>query len=336
MGVGAVNKFAARSESSPYLIHGEVGRALRREPRSPVQDGSVLILALWVLFFLAALALAVGAHVSAGLKLAGFMHDDVHGYHLARAGVTHAALQVACNTNRWDAWGEGAWNADPQVFSDQVVDENGTFSIVSVNRTADGTVTNVGLVGAESRLNLNVSPVMKSVFEQFMIQVGGTSAGQAETLYEFLRAYREAKQQHLLTVRAERGYGEPDSGGMAPLDSIHEFLLVEGVDDGVFALIEPYVTVYGSGAINANTASTELLLSCAAAYPEHRATIDRIIEKRGGAPLEKSDLSPFGFLRLYSTAFYGMAVGHTATGAEAARIEFVVDKSGQRQYWHEF
>ncbi|MDP6491790.1 MAG: hypothetical protein QGG69_08500, partial [Kiritimatiellia bacterium] len=55
------------------------------------RSGSVLILALWVLFFLAALALAVGAHVSAALTLAGFMRQDVRGYHLARAGVTHAA-----------------------------------------------------------------------------------------------------------------------------------------------------------------------------------------------------------------------------------------------------
>jgi hypothetical protein len=288
-----------------------------------------------VLFFLAALALAVGAHVSAGLRLAGFMHKDVHGYHLARAGVTHAALQVACNTNLWDAWGEDAWNADPEVFSDQVVGDIGTFSISHMRDTRDGVVSSAGLVGAESRLNLNRADEL--IFEQFMVRVGGVNPSQADTLYKALRTYREAKQQHLLTIRAARGYGDPDSGGVAPLESVHELLLVEGFNDGVFALVEPYVTVYGSGKINANTASAELLLSCAEAYPAAKERIGEIIAQRESEPLTStSELSNIAFLTVRSTAFYGMAVGHTVAGAEAARIEFVVDSSGQRQYWHEF
>jgi len=299
------------------------------------ERGSVLILALWVLFFLAALALAVGAHVSAGLKLAGFMREDVHGYHLARAGVTHAALQVACNTNRWDAWSEGAWNVDPDVFSDQAVNGGGMFSVFHMRQTSDGMVPSVGLVGAESRLNLNRANEL--IFEQFMVRVGGMSPGQADTLYQALRTYRETKQQHLLTIRAARGYVEPNSGGVAPLESVHEFLLVEGVDDGVFALVEPYVTVYGGGRINANTASAELLLSCAGAYPAAEKRIGEIIAERESKPLTKtSELSNIAFLTVGSTAFYGMAVGYTVAGVEAARIEFVVDSSGQRQYWHEF
>ncbi len=308
----------------------------RRPEVGSRKSGSVLILALWVLFFLAALALAVGAHVSAGLRLAGFMHEDVHGYHLARAGVAHAGLQVACNTNRWDAWGEGAWNVDPDVFSGRVVGDSGTFSIVHTRETSDGVVSSIGLVGAESRLNLNRADEL--IFEQFMVRVGGMSPSQADAVYKALRTYREAKQQHLLTIRAARGYGEPDSGGVAPLDSVYEFLLVEGVDEGVFALVEPYVTVYGSsGKINANTASAELLLSCAEAYPAAEERIGEIIVQRESEPLTSaSELSNIAFLTVRSTAFYGTAVGYTAAGAEAARIEFVVDSSGQRQYWHEF
>lgn len=298
--------------------------------------GSVLILALWTLFFLAALALAVGAHVSAGLKLAAFMSQDVRGYHLARAGVVHAALQVACNTNQWDAWSGEAWNVDPARFSNQEVGGEATFSIISLRPTPDGVVTNVGLAGTESRLNLN--RVDKRIFVQFMTRVGAISAEQAEALFKALRAYREAKQQHLLTIRAARGYGDPDSGGdVAPLASVHELLMVEGMDEDVFARIEPCVTVYGEGTINANTASEELLRACAAAYPKAKARIEEIIAQRDGAPLtQTSDLSNIAFLGVGSTCFYGTAVGHTADGGEAARIAFVVNQSGQRLYWHEF
>jgi len=317
-------------------------RALIGSRRSEVggrKSGSVLILALWVLFFLAALALAVGAHVSAGLKLAGFMREDVHGYHLARAAVTHAALQVACNTNQWDASVEDAWNSDPEVFSDQTIDGVGTFSIFHMRQTPGGMEPADGLVGAESRLNLNHADEL--IFKQFMIQVGGLSAAQAETLYKSLQTYREAKQQQLLTIRAARGYVEPNSGGEAPLESIYEFLLVDGVDDGLFALVEPYVTIYGSGKINANTASAELLLSCAEAYSAAKEGIATImVEREAGtvatSPSELFSRFKIDFLTVESTAFYGTAVGHTVAGDETARIEFVVDSSGQRQYWHEF
>jgi len=306
-----------------------------------VEHGSVLILALWTLFFLAALALAVGAHVSAGLTLAGAMRQDARGYHLARAGVTHAALAVACNTNRWDGWGEGAWNSDPERFSGQAVGDEGRFSIVHRVQGEDGVVMKVGLIGAESRLN--ISPpggehLNKGIFTRLLVRVAGVSEGRAEALYDALHAYREAKQQRLLTIRTARGYPESDSGGEAALDTVHELLLVEGLDDSLFALIEPYVTIFGSGRINANTASDELLLACAEAFDAAGQRIEEIIaEREGGAVLQSAaELSSIAFLTVRSTAFYGIAIGETATGGAGARIAFVVDSTGYRRYWHEF
>jgi type II secretory pathway component PulK len=309
-------------------------------PQNP-EHGSVLILALWTLFFLAALALAVGAHVSAGLRLAGAMRQDARGYHLARAGVTHAALAVACNTNQWDGWGDGAWNSDPERFSGQVVGDEGRFSIVHRVQGEDGVVENVGLIGAESRLNISPpgrARLNKSIFTHLLVRVGGVSEGRAEDLYDALHSYREAKQQRLLTIRTARGYPEADSCGEAALDTVHELLLVEGMDDSLFALIEPYVTVFGNGRINANTASVELLLACAEAFEAARQRIEEIIaEREGGAALQSvAELSNIAFLTVRSTAFYGIAIGETATGGSGARIAFVVDSTGYRRYWHEF
>jgi len=298
-------------------------------------DGSVLILALWVLFFLAALAVAVGAHVSAALRLAGAMHQDARAYPAARAGVAYAALQVACNTNQWDGWGEEAWNSDTATFSDQEIGEGGLFSILHTVETPEGVVTNAGLVGAESRINIGRRPDA-AIFQAFMTRVGGVSGGQAESLYDALLAYRKAKLQRLLTMQTANGYPESDHGEDAPLDSVHELLLVDGMDESIFALIEPYVTVFGSGFINANTASSELLLSCAEAYPLSKDRIVEIIAERESAPLRSSaQLSSIAFLSVRSTAFYGLAVGRTARGDEMAQIEFVVDSKGQRRYWHE-
>ena len=61
------------------------------------QSGSVLILALWALAFLAALAVAVGAHVSAGLRLADALRVSME---MASAGQRRAICSMTGTTRR--------------------------------------------------------------------------------------------------------------------------------------------------------------------------------------------------------------------------------------------
>ncbi len=308
----------ARATSSSHSVLPLRSSAVRLFGCSAVhsRSGSVLILALWVLFFLAALALAVGAHVSASLKLARFMREDVRGYHLARAGVTHAALQVACNTNKWNASMEDRnadvypWYADPAVFSDQLVDDVGAFSIINVQQGRDGSlVTNPGLVGANSKLDLNSAN--RDVLALFFEQEGGLSDG--EVLCKAIEDYKTEKKEK---IEDQRGVEGASAGVSGDLESIYElFSVSDSVDDRFFAEIESYITVFNrTSCIDTNTASP-VILDC----------------------FEECDVVVSG---CKPQAYSGIVIGHTRSGGEAARIEFVIDarerSKGQRLYWHEF
>jgi hypothetical protein len=44
-----------------------------------------------------------------------------------------------------------------------------------------------------------------------------------------------------------------------PFPVVDELLLIEGIDQTVFSAVQKYITVYGDGGINLNTASSEIL-----------------------------------------------------------------------------
>ena len=83
--------------------------------------GSVLILTLWVLFFLAALAVAIGGHVSSNMKVATKIKNRVAAYYLARAGVEKAVTEARSDSNAWDSINE-PWSSGEDFFHDVVSD----------------------------------------------------------------------------------------------------------------------------------------------------------------------------------------------------------------------
>ena len=298
------------------------------------RGGSVLILALWVLFFLAALAVAVGAHVSAGIRLAGAMRQDAVAYQAARAGVARAALEIACNTNAWDGLAPEAWNSDLDAFAP--VDLGGvTYSLYYRVQTPDGVSTQAGVTGVESRLNINRHD--GRIFKAFLSRVGGVGETRAESICSAVEIYLKTKAQRLLTSESGSAYAPPKVEADESFESLHELLFVEGIDAGLFARIEPYLTCYGGGRINVNAAPVDLLLACADAYPATAEKIGAAIAARGAGEAF-ADAAAFGnvaFLTVQSSAFQGVSVGKTLRGEQEARIEFVTDREGKRLFWHE-
>ena len=98
------------------------------------KTASVFILALWTLFLLGALALAVGSYVSADLKLAGRLKTRTTAYYLARAGVEKAIMEIMRNADMG--------NASSKSWSDVPLGD-GAFS-VKYSRVAGTIVTNCG------------------------------------------------------------------------------------------------------------------------------------------------------------------------------------------------
>ena len=173
--------------------------------------GSVLILSVWALFFLGALALAVGSYVSANLSLAGGLSKDLAGSHLARAGIERAIAELACDTNQWDAFTEN-W-ADPELFEQSSL-PSGEFSVSHRTVSGSGTVSTVQAMD-QNRLPLRVRDNLEKTNDLFPFGMPGLHIDMLIGQTQFT---------DLVTVRMERSQID-DRFNTHLLEACHSFRL---------------------------------------------------------------------------------------------------------------
>ncbi len=337
--------------------------------------GSVLILVLWVLFFLAALTVAVGTHVSATMRAGEYLWSRTSARALAEAGADMALAQVMLQTNSWDGVAEGEWNRDEEVFLDYSLGD-GSFSIFFESIDAEGVIeTNAGVIGENGKLNINAissSSKIRAAFVFLLEEVGELSRNQAEDVATAVQAWISEDDERL-TEQVGSGYyaslSPPYESAHDRMQSVAELRMVKGIGSELYALLIPYVTVYGSDEVNVNCASEVVLMAmaqaCAGKQPDKRACetlAGKIVRfQRAGHSFESGDagemrreLSEFVSLsgneaRIFeqmmgsrtmgvkSEAFRGVSAGYFGEGSRAtALLEFVVDvESGQFVYWYE-
>jgi len=276
-----------------------------------------------------------------------------------------AAVYVAANTNRWDGLTEECWNCDRDLFRRNATLGEGVFSVCFGELEPDGEVTTVyGLVGEERKLNLNGGR-NKDLLAALVETVGGKERSQAARIAEAILAWRETVDDQPLTRDKETEYYArldcPYPCHHGDFEVLHELLLVRGVDVGLYAKIAPYLTLYGSGKINANAASPEVLRAAVVSRGVRGANAEVLVgELLRVRPQQKvldfyeelSDKAKRHFdsvkkiLTVRSTCLYGEAYGYVSAAQETHRggpvtdkaersIAFVVDEDGNILYWHE-
>ncbi len=332
--------------------------------------GSVLILVLWVLFFLVALTVAVGTHVSAAITAAERLWSRMEGRSLAEAGVQQAFAIAMQQTNEWDGIARDAWNRDLSAFTDISIGD-GLCSIHYCTVGADGSVvTNAGIVGEDGKLNLNTivkSDESKLAFGVLMTTVGELDAERADKVVAAVSDWID-EDDEILTGGAESGYYASLSPSYkcanAPMRCMSEFRLVKGVSRELYTRLVSCLTVYGSELVNVNCAPEPVIAALAQAHAEGTTDLDACaslaekignFRKAGGAFRESDDIgSPpedigltgderalFRGMQsgLYwsSTAFRGVSAGvFEGEGHSGMSIEFVLDTvSGSFVYWQE-
>ncbi len=337
------------------------------------ERGSVLILVLWVLFFLAALTVAVGAHVSSAVMAGERFWSRCETRALAEAGAHLALAQVVAQTNAWDGVGVG-WNVDEDTFRDREVGD-GTFSVYS--ETVDGwglIVTNMGVIGEDGKLNVNMiskSEPTKQALLGMLTTIGKLNAGEAQAIVAAIEDWIDADDE-ILTGGAESGYYSSLSPAYlcanGPMKGMAELRMVKGMSSDLYARLAPHVTVYGGGLVNINCASESVLTvlaeACAADHHdvESCGTLAAKIVRfqQAGNAFETSDareirrqLSAFeslsgdedgiflrmmGSITVKSQAFRGVSTG-MADGErrDTASVEFVCDtETSDFVYWREW
>jgi len=140
--------------------------------------------------------------------------------------------------------------------------------------------------------------------------------------------------------------GDSEKGAKnAQLYSVDELLLIKGIDRTVYEKLLPYVTVYGDGLININSAEKPVLMSLSENITDELA--QRVIDYRKSAPFE--DISQMqkvaGFdLKTYGPISAGITVkgkyfyvrASAFSGGIRSIIEAVIGTGRDIKYWREF
>jgi len=218
-----------------------------------MRRASVLILALWSLFFLAALAVAVGSQVSGVLSLAGVIRGRTVARSLACAGVAFARSE-------WLARGIDAVSNAPALFAARDELAGGMFTVYYEVSLSNGVaVTNFGLCSEAGRLDLNRARTADIV--SLFVEKAGVDRSVAESIGASIVDWRDSDNAPL-TGGAEDGYyqtlNDPYPCRDGPFELVEELLLVKGIDAAMFARVRPYVTVYGDGAVRATARGAAL------------------------------------------------------------------------------
>lgn len=227
-----------------------------------------MILVLWCLSLLAVFAVSLGYGARQKLALTGRLNDKERFSYLLDAGITKALAVL----ERWRkespqtfAALNSPWSDDPEEFRDVSLGE-GDFSIsYDYWDEPSGTFkTRYGLVDEESKVNIN--KVDRPVLERLFRIVVGVDETQAQELAACIIDWRDADSQLSIPLgSAEDDYYKslpfPYGAKNADFQVLNELLLVKGMTPEIFSRLRDYITIYGDGRVNINTASKAVLLA---------------------------------------------------------------------------
>ena len=266
-----------------------LGRS-RGRSASRSEGGSALIVALWVILILSLLIGSFAFDMRVEAAITSHYRKRVKADYLARAGVEWAKLLF-----------DRRQDADPSLPDDQVDDvmlnaehlSRGMGITGFRQELGDGTFT-VDILPEEGRRNVN--KLTREEWEEILDE-GGVPVERWDELIDCFTDWTDANDEHEVNgaeaddaFYVQRGYA-PKNG---PVDSIDEMLLIKGFDEKILyggmpdtkerdaqpmLGIAKWLTTWGNGKVNANTASREVLMSIPGITDDE---VDSIIDGRVG------------------------------------------------------
>jgi len=327
------------------------------------QAGSVLILVVWIMSLLSFLAVGFGARAEFGLSLVSRVQEQLTAYYAARGGIHYAFAMLENDTStQYDSLNE-PWYDDEGTYRDKHIG-NAQYSIYSeeLDKVTQKMKKRYGLSDEDSKLNLNTATadILKNIF----FTVGGVKVSEAREIADAILDWRDEDSDR-------RPYGAEDSDYRgkrdayeskdAAFESVEELLLVDGVSMETFVRVEPYITAYGSGLVNLNTAGravlkalglsevgvTNILAYRSGADGKH-GTTDDVYFISVGAILDEltvlltlqdikqiTQLQQLDLISTRSDAYKFSIEGKTIKKESRMQIDCIIDRSGKILFWNE-
>jgi len=258
------------------------------------REGAALIVAVWVILILTILISSMAFDMQVEANVAGFQRKRVKAQYLARAGMEWSIAVLSRKV-------KDSESKDEELVLEAGQDEQLVVASVNLSRgvgvsglakeMGEGKFT-VDILPEESRRNVNTlsEDDWKEIFDQAGVE--NTRWGE---LYDCLQDWIDEGDEHRLngaetddSYYKERDYEVKN----APLDTVDELLMIKGFDQSLlyggpspesdanqYMGIAGWLTTWGDGKVNINTASREVLLT----LPNiEESVIDAILEYRTG------------------------------------------------------
>lgn len=239
------------------------------------ERGFALLLSLLVVLLLTVLILEIDFQARADLRAAGNFRDDLKAFYLARSAVSagEAVLKEDLRfSNRYDGLDELWAYPVPEyplgdgVLSGAITDEAGKFNLNSL-------VDNNGKTIAT--LQQTRYKQLKRLFTLLQLD-----AELVDPIVDWIDSDSNPISSFGAEEETYRRFDPPYSVKNARFDTLEELHMVKGITDDVYRKIAPYLTVYGEGLINVNTADSLILQSLDIGEGIDESIAGRLIENR--------------------------------------------------------
>jgi len=267
------------------------------------QRGAILILALWTVVFLSVFAAKVGMRVRQRATVLARLESRSQAHYIAEAGIKKAvaALRADLKQNKglYSAYGKYYRHNNPDKFKKIEIEDD--FSEVSYFHTQQlgDSRKRYGFVDEERKININTADRWTLI--RLIQQVAALDEDKAKGIAEAIIDWREIGETRATGFYSDDYYSNlqyPYKPKNMDFEVIDELLLVRGIDEDVYERLRPFVTIYGNGQVNINTASPETLL----AIGLDKDLIEKIFLVRRGLDGVEDTVDDYIFYKTYDIA----------------------------------
>jgi general secretion pathway protein K len=216
------------------------------------QQGSILILSLWILAILSLMAASLSFYAMIRMKVLRFYLNQVQGRYLAEAGI-NTALKVLIKEDKDDYQAlTQKWSSNDTSFEKKSF-QTGSFVVSYTREDEQGNVTvRYGLLDEERKININTAP------KDVLLALPDATEELVDSIVDWLdKDSGTGRQGAEKDYYADQDPAYPSKDG--PMEALEEMMMIKGMTPEIMKKWKPYLTVYGDGRININTASADVL-----------------------------------------------------------------------------
>jgi type II secretory pathway component PulK len=215
-----------------------------------MKQASILIVSMWILVILVALAVGVGNKAMLNLQLAKYQRDSIRAHCLARAAVYRAIEALNRDSNSYDAFTE-PWADDRRSF-EKITLNDIEDQFASVGYLDEANETHYGIRDEERKININKASLEE--LDQLLIACG--AASDARALAQLIIAWRSNQP-------AQEAKGMCKHAPFSVVEELQPVLAYYFKDDAraqsLYHSLRGLISASSSGRVNINTVSDEVL-----------------------------------------------------------------------------